>query len=162
MSIGVQLLVVDDEPVALQAVAHTLRHLTIETCASPVSALLRLCDGSFSVVLSDFHMPDLNGLGLLLAARERGSQVSFILMTGDSTDAMLTEGLRYGMFALLNKPLNPSTFIPLVQQVIECHRLRQEVTELRQTVRETAVAWGSLMGKLAVPTAEVFQTPLPY
>ena len=163
---AVRLLVVDDDSFGLQAVSHTLRHYlptaTLETCGCPVSALLRLQGESFAVVLSDFNMPEMNGLGLLRAARERGSDASFILMTGDSTDDMLTEGLRLGMFPLVNKPLNRATFIPLVQQAIECHRLRQEVTELRRTLRESGVEGGCLMRGLVAETEEVFQPSLPY
>lgn len=163
---AVRLLLVDDDLYALQAVSQTLRHflpsVTIETCANPVSALLRLRGESFSVVLSDFNMPDMNGLALLREAREGGAEASFILMTGDSTDDMLTDGLRLGMFALVDKPLNRATFIPIVRQAIECHRLRQEVAELRRTLREVGVEWGSLMGRLVAETEEVFQPPLPY
>jgi hypothetical protein len=35
------------------------------------------------------------------------------------------------MFALVDKPLNWLALIALVQQAIECHRLRQQVAELR-------------------------------
>src|SRR5436190_35677 len=65
------LLLVDDDPFALEAVSHTLRHylpaVTIETYVNSISALLRLRAESFAVVLSDFNMPDMNGLGLLRA-----------------------------------------------------------------------------------------------
>jgi DNA-binding NtrC family response regulator len=166
MVMGVRLLLVDDDPIALQAVSYTLRHflpaVTVETCMNPISALLRLQNESFAVVLSDFNMPDMNGLALLRAAQEGGADASFILMTGDSTDDMLTDGLRLGLFALVEKPLNRATFIPLVQQAIECHGLRQELTELRGTLREPGVEWGSLMGKLTAGTEKVFQPPLPY
>ena len=166
VSMAVRLLVVDDDSFALQALSHTLHHylptVSIETCGSPVSALLRLQGESFAVVLSDFNMPEMNGLRLLRAARECGSDASFILMTGDNTEDKLTEGLRLGMFALVNKPLNRATFIPLVQQAIECHRLRREVTELRRTLRESGVDWGCLMRDLVAETEEVFQPLLPY
>jgi len=116
--VAVRLLLVDDDRYTLEAVSQTLRHflpsLTIETCSNPVSALSRFRHELFSVVLSDFTMPDMNGLSLLRAARESGSDASFIVMTGNSTDNMLTEGLRLGMFALVDKPLNRGTFIPLV------------------------------------------------
>ena len=162
----VRLLLVDDDPFALQAVSHTLRHflptLSLETSVNPVSALLKLERESFAVVLSDFNMPDMNGLGLLRAAREAGSEASFILMTGDSTDDMLIEGLRLGIFTLVNKPLNRATFIPLVQQAIECYRLRQEVTELRRTLRESGVEWDCLIRCRSAETEEMFQPLLPY
>ena len=144
-----RLLLVDDDPFALQAISQTLRHhlpaISIEPCGSPVSALSKLRSESFAVVLSDFNMPNMNGLALLRGTREAGSEASFILMTGDSTDDMLAEGLRLGMFALVNKPLNRATFIPLVQQAIECYYLRQEVTALRRNVGESGGELGRLL-----------------
>lgn len=166
MSMAVRLLLVDDDPFALQAVSHTLRYylptISIETCGSPASALLRLHSESFAVVLSDFNMPDMNGLGLLRAAREAGSEASFILMTGDSTDDMLTEGLRLGMFALVNKPLNRTTLIPLVQQASECYRLRREVAELRRTLIESGNSLGEWMHSVGAVHHVDTQRVLPF
>jgi DNA-binding NtrC family response regulator len=134
-----------------------------ETCVNPVSALLKLQRESFAVVLSDFNMPDMNGLGLLRAAREAGSEASFILMTGDSADDMLTEGLRFGMFALVNKPLNRATFIPLVQQASDCYRLRQEVAELRRTLIESGDRLGERMHSVVGVAPDVdTQRVLPF
>jgi len=166
VSMNLQLLLVDDDPCALRVVAYTLHHylpaLTIVPCESAVSALSRLRHEPFTVVVSDFKMPDIDGLGLLRAARECGSDASFILMTGDSTDDMLTQGLRLGMFALVNKPLNRATFIPLVQQAIECHRLRREVAELRRALIESGAVCGSAIHGLVPETDEAFQPSLPY
>lgn len=163
---SVRLMVVDDDPLTLEALSDTLRrHLptaAIETFADASSALTRLQTESFAVVLTDFNMPDMNGLLLLRAAREDGSDASFIVMTADGSVDMLTEGLRLGMFALLNKPLNRLVLIPLVQQAIECHRLRREVAELRRTLIESGVELGSLMRGLVSETDEVFQPLLPY
>ena len=163
---SVRLMLVDDDPLALVALTQTLRHyfptVTVETFADPASALGRLQAQSFAVVLTDFNMPGMNGLRFLRAARESGSHAPFIVMTGDGTDDILTEGLRLGMFALVDKPLNRLALIALVQQAIECHRLREEVAELRRTLRESGVEWERLMGTLAAETEEVFQPLLPY
>ena len=107
-------------------------------------------------------MAGMNGIMLLRAARESGADASFIVMTGEGTEDILTEGLRLGMFALVDKPLNRLALMALVQQAIECHRLRQEVTELRRMLRESGAEWGSLIGRLAAETEEVFQPLLPY
>jgi DNA-binding NtrC family response regulator len=86
----------------------------------------------FAVALTaGFNMAGMNAIMLLRAARESGADASFIVMTGQGTEDILTEGLRLGMFALVDKPLNRLALIALVQQAIECHRLRQEVAELR-------------------------------
>ena len=162
----VRLMLVDDDPLALAALTETLRHylstVTVETFADPTSALRRLQAQSFAVVLTDFNMPGMNGITLLRAARESGSDASFIVMTGDGTDHILTEGLRLGMFALVDKPLNRLALIVLVQQAIECHRLREEVAELRRTLVESGLELGCLMRSLVAETDSVFQPTLPY
>jgi DNA-binding NtrC family response regulator len=161
-----RLMVLDDDCVALDCLTVTLcRHFPaafIEKFNDPRQALLAIQHASVDVVLTDFSMPGMDGIQLLRAARESGSDASFIVMTGNSTDDMLTEGLRFGMFALLHKPLNRGALIPLVQQAIECHRLRQEVSELRRTLIDSGVDLGSLMSGLIEEKLEVFQTPLPY
>lgn len=163
---AVRLMLVDDDPLALEALSDTLSRylatLAIEAFVDPACALARLQTESFAVVLTDFNMPDINGLALLRAARERGSDASFIVMTADGTVDMLTEGLRLGMFALLNKPLSRLVLIPLVQQAIECHRLRREVADLRKTLIESGVELGSFMRGLATETDDAFQPQLPY
>lgn len=107
----IQVLLVDDDPCTLETVAFTLQHylpaLTIESCQSAVSALSKLRQQSFAVVLSDFKMPEMNGLSLLRATRECGCDASFLLMTGASTEDMLVEGLRLGMFALVGETTQP-------------------------------------------------------
>lgn len=161
-----RLMLVDDDCLALDSLAHTLRHylsaVAIETFADPFEALLRLQVESFVVVLTDLNMPGMNGLRLLKAARENGSDASFIVMTGDATDGILTEGLQHGMFGLLNKPFNRVTLIPLVQQAIECHHLRREVTALRRTLIECGAQSGSLVPSAGPPDNDLCQPLLPF
>lgn len=161
-----RLMVVDDDSVALDCLTVTLsRHFPTASIASfddPRQALRVIQGTSFDVVLTDFNMPGMNGITLLRAARESGSDASFIVMTGDGTDDMLTDGLRLGMFALVDKPLNRLALIALVQQAIECHRLRQQVAELRQMLIQAGLEWGSIIPGLLAETEEVFQPSLPY
>lgn len=134
-----RLMLVDDDSVALDALSQTLRRhfpaLAIESFTDPSTALLHLVDTRFGVVITDFNMPTMNGLSLLRTARERGIESSFIVVTADAADHLVTDGLRLGMFGLLTKPLNRATLVPLVQQAMECYRLRQEVTALRKTLQ---------------------------
>ena len=162
----VRLMLVDDDALALDSLSHTLRHylssVAIETFANPSKALLRLQAESFAVVLTDFNMPGMNGLSLLRTARENGSDASFIVMTGDATENMLTEGLQHGMFGLLNKPVNRAALIPLVQQAMECHRLRREVAALRRMLIDSGVELGSLVRSETARAGDLFQPLLPF
>lgn len=162
----VRLMLVDDDALALDSLSHTLRHYlpsaAIEAFANPSKALLRLQAEPFAVVLTDFNMPGMNGLSLLRTARENGSDASFIVMTGDATEDMLAEGLQHGMFGLLNKPINRAALIPLVQQAMECHRLRREVATLRRTLIDSGVELGNLVPSEAARAGDWFQPLLPF
>lgn len=162
----VRLMLVDDDALALDSLSHMLRHylssVAIEAFADPSKALLRLQAEPFAVVLTDFNMPGMNGLRLLRAARENGSDASFIVITGDPTEDMLTEGLQHGMFGLLNKPVNRAALIPLVLQAMECYRLRREVASLRRMLIDSGVELGSLVPSEAARASDWVQPLLPF
>ena len=161
-----RIMVVDDDSASLQSLSEMLHHhiasASVQTFTSPHTALLTLREREFDLVLSDFQMPGMNGISLMKAARENGCDASFILMTGEASEHLLTDGLRVGMFALLHKPLNRAALVPLLQQAIDCHRLRKEVTELRRMLVECGVELGVLVHNWATETDEYFQAQLPY
>ena len=73
-------------------------------------------------------------------------------MTGDSTDSMLIEGTRFGLFGFIDKPINRLALIVLIEQAIECYRLRQEVTELRRILVDSGVRMeGGMPGVTSQP-----------
>lgn len=162
----VRLMLVDDDALALGSLSHMLRHylstVVIEAFANPSHALMRLQAESFAVVLTDFNMPGMDGLSLLRTARENGSDASFIIMSGAATDDMLTEGLQHGLFGVLNKPINRATLIPLVQQAMECHRLRREVAALRRTLIDSGVELSSVISSGSANPGDLFQPLLPF
>jgi DNA-binding NtrC family response regulator len=162
----IRLMLVDDDALALGSLSHMLHHylptVAIETFANPSHALVRLQAESFAVVLTDFNMPGMDGLSLLRTARQNGSDASFILMSGDATDDMLAEGLQHGLFGVLNKPINRAALIPLIQQAMECHRLRREVATLRRTLIASGVELGSVISNGSAHPSDLFQPLLPF
>jgi DNA-binding NtrC family response regulator len=160
------LMLVDDDPVSLdglvQALTRYLPGVFIEAFTCPSAALAKLREHDFDVVLSDFNMPGMDGICLLKVARESGSDASFILMTGEATDQIVTDGLRLGMFGLLSKPFHRTAIVPLVKQAIECHHLRREVSDLRRTLAEYGIELSGLMRRVAAERIEESQPLLPY
>ena len=65
--------------------------------------------GDHRLVISDWEMPDMDGIDLCRKVRERqlGSYVYFILLTGRRMDADLVDGLNAGADDFLRKPFNP-------------------------------------------------------
>jgi len=81
---------------------------------------LALLDGGLSVdvVLSDYHMPVINGLDFLkaLAYRVSGQGVHVILLSGNMTKDIERFAKEAGAFAIMAKPYDPEKLLAIVSQ----------------------------------------------
>ena|SRR5680860_41310 len=81
---------------------------------------LVLLDGGLDVdlILSDYHMPVINGLDFLkaLSSRGRGQDVRVILVSGNMTKEIEKEAKQAGAFAFLEKPYDFKELLALVSR----------------------------------------------
>jgi DNA-binding NtrC family response regulator len=92
--------------------------IAVETVFSAEEGLLHLSNGNYDVILSDFKLPGLDGLGLLVASYCLHSPVPFILMSAYG-DRDLEEGAAIlGAYAVLHKPIAPDTFLNVIERAL--------------------------------------------
>ncbi|HTY15164.1 MAG TPA: response regulator [Methanoregulaceae archaeon] len=75
----------DDEPELLKVAKLFLERsneIVIDTLDSPVRGLETLDLGLYSVIVSDYLMPDMDGIEFLKRIRDRYGDIPFILFTG--------------------------------------------------------------------------------
>lgn len=103
----IRVLVVDDDPSVLRAVASLLgRVASVTTVQSGEDALHELEHEAFDAIITDLEMPLMNGLVLLEIVRRRWPRTRRLLMSGsvdadiDPSDPLLD--------AFLPKPFGPS------------------------------------------------------
>lgn len=89
-----RILIVDDDPVILKSLpAYFLAENpknSVETATNGSEALRLLETRAFDAVLSDVHMPEMNGFGLLFHVVKLESPPAFVAMTAfDTNDTML-------------------------------------------------------------------------
>jgi len=113
---GPTALVVDDDIVALIVVKHMLETLglTVTQAANVRAARARLTEANFDLVISDFSMPEENGLELLEAV----AGVPFVLLSGvvergDAHDARMGD-----VTAHLTKPVSTEELRAVVTGLI--------------------------------------------
>lgn len=106
-----RLLIVDDELPVLHALRRLLqRHfepqqLAIEVCVDPMQALQRLKETRFDVLISDYRMPQLDGVTLLAHARDLDPRtVRMMLSAAAEFSAVLAAVNRAGVFRFIPKP----------------------------------------------------------
>lgn len=72
------------------------------------------------LVISDFNMPEMNGLQLLHALRQgaRTKGVGFILITGKADKDIIEGGKRLGMNNFIKKPFQPTELKACIEAVV--------------------------------------------
>ena len=132
-------LFVDDEINILKAVKRLLRNEPWEVlCASrPQEALEMLDTTAVQVVVSDQRMPEMSGVDLLAAVRERHTDVVRMMLTGYTEMNVAVEAINRGeIFRLITKPWNDEELKATLRQAFDHFDLKEEIKRLNQVTRE--------------------------
>jgi len=112
-----KLLCVDDSSDVLQlrAASMAIAGFAVTICDNPRDGLAKLATQNFDAVVTDFHMPDLNGAEFAGCARANGYTNPIVLCTGSPT----LDGQTMPAFdAIVRKGLPPSVLGSIVNDCI--------------------------------------------
>ena len=70
------------------------------------------------VILSDWNMPEMNGIEFLQALRAAGNQVPFGFVTSEGSDAMRSQASESGALFLIAKPFTADMFAEALKPVL--------------------------------------------
>ncbi|HEX2272163.1 MAG TPA: response regulator transcription factor [Pyrinomonadaceae bacterium] len=117
-----RLLVVDDEPHLLRAVAACLKaeNYEVSTARSAHEALVQLAEAVPDLIISDIRMPGMDGYKLArqLRGAPRTALVPIVFLTAKDETADRIEGFRAGVDAYLTKPFEPDELIAVVNGIL--------------------------------------------
>ena len=98
---------VDDDRSILDLTAafldRELNSVSVTTAIDPGEALDRLEDGQFDCVISDYDMPEMDGLELFEAIREEHPLIPFVLYTGKGSEEIASEAVNAGVTGYFQK-----------------------------------------------------------
>ena len=128
----IRVLHVDDEPSFAEMAAALLEQeddrFVVETVSSASEGKRRLDGTAFDCVISDYEMPDENGIDFLNAVREEYPELPFILFTGKGSEAVASEAILAGVTEYLQKQAG------VEQYELLAHRIKNAVGH-HQTAR---------------------------
>jgi PAS domain S-box-containing protein len=108
--------------------------LSVTTATCVESALTMLKTSRFDVILSDYQMPGINGIGFLKILQEIGCTIPFILFTGKGREEVVIEAINNGATYYIQKGGSPrAQFAELEHKIREASRRRRAETALRET-----------------------------
>src|SRR3954453_7851656 len=126
---GANILVVDDDPGILRAVARILGRRHRVTCVSSgAAALVEAARLRPDLAVVDIRLPEMTGFEVTQALKATLPDVDVILMTGDSEDPdeTLIRAIDEGAFYFIQKPFDRRVLLTLVTRCLELRRLRGE------------------------------------
>ncbi len=141
-------LLVDDEINVLHALQRAIRQcgikddLRVEIHTDPNVALERSREVAFDIVISDFRMPEMNGVEFLRAYRAiQGDSVRMILSASTEFEAVMSAINDAEVFRYIAKPWLPEEIGEIVQLALERRdQMREDlrlVEELRTQLGKT-------------------------
>lgn len=139
-----KIVVVDDERIVTSAFKTLLKVEGFSDAHffnSPKDALTFLKDNQPDLVISDFLMPEMNGLEFLSEVKKFYPEVSKILLTGYADKENAIKAINeIGLYRYIEKPWNNDDLIINIKNGIErsylLSELRQKISELEEAKKE--------------------------
>ena len=127
------ILVVDDDSYVREATEELLsrKGYVVDTADAAESALVRLEEGDYDLVLSDIRMPGMNGLELLDAARSRAPDAQVVMMTAFGTIEDAVEAMKKGALDYIQKGADPGEIELVVEKALKYQETERENRRLR-------------------------------
>ncbi len=145
-----RILVVDDQEMMRDSLAATLvreGHDVVAAGDGP-TAVNRLGNGRFDLLVSDLKMPRMTGLELLAESKRLRPEMPVVLMTAFATVNTAVEAMKLGAYDYITKPFDGEEIKLLVERTLEHSRLVRENQALRS------------MTELAAPRPLIGSSPI--
>ncbi|HZE91731.1 MAG TPA: response regulator [Rhizobacter sp.] len=140
----IRILLIDDEPHVLSALKRLLRQhasmcgepFSVETHSSPLKAIEMAQEQTFDVVVSDYRMPELDGVETLRRIKEAQPHTGRILLSGSREFDTVVDAVNVAQVGrIVIKPWDEIELLSAIREAVETRRLRIENAELADQLR---------------------------
>ena len=131
-------LVIDDDPAVRDVLQETLTQegYAVSLAGDGAEGIQVAKETTVQIVVTDFQLPDIDGLEIIDRLTRLDAKIIPIMMTGFGTIETAVRAMKSGAFDFITKPFDPETVAVVVRKAVEFHRLRQENHLLRKAVRD--------------------------
>ncbi len=147
----VKIMVVDDEEDYLIQLRSHLNKLdddfSIDTFSSPDKALNAFIAGDYDIVVSDYHMPGMDGFQFLQALKENDIDIPFIFLTGRGEEKIAAKALNLGADGYINKNSGLKLVAKDIHRNVAAVREKRDITDaLKESQRMLSTLMSNLPG----------------
>jgi len=145
-------LYVDDEKLLLDLCRTYLEKsgdFTVDTTDSVPAALEKIKDTAYDAIVSDYQMPETDGLTFLKEIRSQSGDIPFILFTGKGREEIVIDAINNGADFYIQKGGAPdSQFAELAHKIRKAVERKKAIEDLRENesqlrLLKVSVDWAS-------------------
>ena len=148
----INILLVDDDPEVLDLTATFLERereeFAAETFQSVDDALSHIEESRVDAIVSDYDMPDIDGLDFLERVRER-YDLPFILFTGKGSEEIASEAISRGVTDYLQKQADVSQYSLLANRIVNAvgkHRASKKLERSQEKFSKLVTNSSDVLG----------------
>jgi len=125
-----KVLLVDDEKEFIEALSERMKNrgMDVSATTSPVEALKMAEEEAYDVIILDLKMPEMDGIEVLAALKEKNPELQVILLTGHATVQKGIEAMKLGAMDFLEKPFDIKD---LSEKIKKAHTQKMIIVEKR-------------------------------
>lgn len=135
----VKVLIVDDEQNIVDSLRLILEHegYSTDSCNDGYSAIEKITDNDYELVLLDIKMPGLDGLETLEKVKQIKPDVVVIMISGHGTIETAVESTKKGAYNFLQKPFPDLPELKIIfKNAIDFKKSRDEIKRLKSGLSE--------------------------
>jgi len=120
MSDETTIMIVDDSATMRKIIKHHLTQLgytRIQEAANGAEGLNKLEEEEIDIIISDWNMPEMNGLQFLHALREKNKNIPVIMLTTVNTQEEILAALEAGAASYLSKPFTRDDLKKKIEEI---------------------------------------------
>src|SRR5512135_2404105 len=141
---SLKLLIVDDDTEMSDFIKLRLStdapHFEIASVSSGKECLEYVRENEVDCILSDYQMPGMDGMELLVELREQGNDVPLIFITGQGSEEVAREAFKNGAFDYFTKDIGFAHFARIINSVGQAANMRlaaRQRQEAEEAVRDS-------------------------
>ncbi len=126
--------VIDDDPAILASLSLllTAEGYAVHTHQSAQTFLDTIRQSDSGCVVTDIHMPEINGLDLLATMNERRVSMPVIMITGQGNAQLAVAAMLQGAFDFFQKPFKADILLASIRRALMCGAESRPPAEFRQ------------------------------
>ena len=131
------ILVVDDEEIVRDSLASWLQEdgYRVDTAPDGPTALAKLAQQPYDILLVDLKMPGMDGMQVLAQAKSLQPDAPLIIMTAYATVDTAVQAMKQGAYDYLVKPFEAEELSLLIGKLTDTQALRRENVLLRKALK---------------------------